>query len=325
MVGTLLAILLLMPVRVAAAHGEGEGWMTWIWPPTVWVPLLLAAILYGRGLVALWTRAGIGRGVPRWRAAAFAAGLWAIVVALMSPVAYVSESLLSVHMVQHLILLLIAMPLVVMGAPLLVMLWGLPVRWRKAVARRWVSARSFRSAWDALSQPLVVWALYAIALWMWHLPTLYEAALNNSYVHDVQHAAFMATAGLLWWVILSPMGRVRLNPGAGVLYLFTTSLHATALGVFITLSPVAWYGHYAETVAQWNLSVLEDQQMAGAIMWMPACLVYIGAAALLFLSWMRESERGELRLQAVARSLSRLKDEPMDALLREAERGGRAV
>lgn len=328
----LMLLLVPGPVLPAMAHGDGHAsWNVWTWAPAVTTGLLLAALLYGRGLWRLWRRAGVGRGVPVWKAAAFGAGLFALVVALLSPVAFLSEALLSVHMVQHLILLLVAAPLLVAGTPLFVMLWALPARWRQAVARRWRGARAWQATWEALSQPLLVWALYALTLWVWHLPGLYEAALRSAFIHDLQHLGFLVTAGLLWWILLNPMGRLRLNRGAGVMYLFTTSLHATALGVFITLSPKVWYPYYGATTAPWNLTALEDQQIAGAIMWMPACIVYIVMAALLFAMWLREAEAADRRLERFAalhearsgRAAGSAEDERLrDELLRDAEGGG---
>jgi putative membrane protein len=316
----LTGFLLLLPAAPAAAHDGHAGWNVWTWAPTGTTAIALAVLLYGRGLMTLWRRAGVGRGIPIWRACSYAAGLMALVVALLSPIAYLSESLQSAHMVQHMILLLVATPLLVVGTPLFVMLWALPARWRQRVAQWWHGARRWQATWEALSQPLIVWALYAVTLWVWHVPRFYEAALQNSYVHDLQHLGFLLTSGLLWWLLLNPMGRLRLDRGAGVLYLFTTSLHATALGVFLTLSPTAWYDYYIQTAARWNLTALEDQQIAGAIMWMPACVVYLVIAAIIFSLWLRESEARDRRLERIEVA-SDSRSDPMDTLLRDAAEG----
>lgn len=310
--------------RGAAAHDGGHAaWNVWTWAPTVTTGIALAAIAYGRGLWVLWRRAGVGQGVSVGQATAYAAGLATLVVALVSPVGYLSGALLSAHMVQHLLLLVVAAPLLVAGAPLFVGLWALPRRGRQVVARWWQGARGWHAAWEAAAQPLFVWLLYAVTLWVWHLPRLYEAALADPLVHDLQHLGFLVSAGLLWWVVLSPMGRLRLNRGAAMLYLFTTMLHGSALGVLITLSPRMWYPYYAGTAAAWGLTGLEDQQVAGVLMWMPACLVYIGLAAFIFTIWLRESEAEGRRLERyAARHAARTADAATSRYLHEAEGGG---
>ena len=242
----------------AMAHGGTGGWNVWTWAPLASAGLALAAAVYGRGLWVLWRRAGVGRGVSAGQAAAYGCGLWTLVVALVSPVGFLSGALLSAHMVQHLLILAVAAPLLVAGAPLFVALWALPPTWRQRVARWWQGARGWHAAWAAAAQPLVVWLLYAVTLWVWHLPRLYEAALAHPLIHDLQHLGFLASAVLLWWVVLNPMGRLRMGRGLALLYLFTTMLHGSALGVFITLAPEVWYPTYTATAAAWGLTALED-------------------------------------------------------------------
>jgi len=195
--------------------------------------------------------------------------------------------------VQHMALMMVAAPLLVLGAPAFVLLWALPLEWRKRLTPviHWVER--WNSPWYLLWQPLLLWSLFAVALWIWHLPPLYQAALRDRVVHDFQHLVFLGAAFLFWRVLLDPLSRLRLGRGAGVLYLFTTSLHASALGVFMALSPRVWYLDYQATAPAWQLTPLEDQQIAGLIMWMPACMVYALAAAALFALWLREGEREE--------------------------------
>ena len=123
---------------------------------------------------------------------------------------------------------------------------------------------------------------------MWHVPVLYEAALHSELVHDLQHLMFFVVACLFWRVLVDPLSRLRLSPGLGVVYLFATSLHATFLGVFMALAPTPWYGFYESTTAAWNLTALEDQQVAGLIMWMPMCMIYAFAAAIIMGLWLRD-------------------------------------
>jgi putative membrane protein len=152
--------------------------------------------------------------------------------------------------------------------------------WRRV---EWIRAR-----WYWLWQPLIMCGLYAAVLWVWHLPVLYEAALRNRWIHEIQHLMFFIVACMFWRVLIDPLARLRLSYGAGVIYLFATSLHATVLGVFLALAPRPWYGDYIGRTEAWNLSALEDQQLAGLIMWMPACMIYALAAAGIFALWLRE-------------------------------------
>jgi cytochrome c oxidase assembly factor CtaG len=262
----------------------GRWWAAWNWDPVVLLNLGLITVLYARGLARLW-RAGAGRAVRRWQAAAFAAGILALVAALVSPVDPMSDELSWVHMVQHMLLMNVAAPLLVLGAPALVLLSGVPGAYRGAVGRAWRRADG-RWMWD----PVVVWLLYAGVLWVWHLPPLYEAALRDPVVHDLEHLTFFAAAVLFWRAVLDPLSRRRLNPVAAAVFLFTASLHTMALGVFMTLAGRPWYPAYEGRTASWGLTALEDQQLAGAIMWMPAGLTYAVAAVGRLAAWLSAEE-----------------------------------
>jgi putative membrane protein len=292
-----LALVVLPPLlcpMAALAHGPGhdgharpDWWLRWPWNPLVISNLALVSFLYLRGLRGIWQRAGRGRGVTFRQAGTFGAGVLTLFIALLSPLDHVSDELQSAHMVQHMILMNVAAPLLVLGAPGLVMLWGLPMRWRNRAGRwlRWFDGGASR--WYLLWQPLLLWSLYAFALWIWHLPVLYQAALRNELVHDFQHFTFLIAACLFWRVLLDPISRMQLSRGIGVIYLFTTSLHATVLGVFMALAPQVWYDEYVGRTIHWNLTPLQDQQLAGLIMWMPACMIYAVVAAILFAYWLR--------------------------------------
>ena len=260
-------------------------WDAWRWEPAPLIGLALAAGVYGRGLAALWRRAGLGRGVSCAKALLFAAGLLSFFVALISPLNRLSEGLLWAHMVQHLVLVLIAAPLVVLGAPLLPFLWAFPRPARRALGRWWKEAATVRAIWHGLSRPLAVWPLHAAALWIWHLPALFQAALASELLHAVEHGCFFGTA-LLFWRALAPAGRrARLSYGAGVLYVFAGGVQSGLLGALMTFAPAPWYPAYAARAALRGLTPLEDQQLAGLIMWVPAGLIYLHVAILLFLTW----------------------------------------
>jgi putative membrane protein len=237
----------------------------------------------------LWARAGVGQKISRWQAACFLSALAMIFAALLSPLDALSEELSSLHMVQHMLLMLVAAPLFVVGSPNLVMAWGLLGGGKQRSKQRGSSLFTFvfRLPQEPLLwQPLLVWTLFAAVLWTWHHPILYQAALGDPLVHDAQHLSFFIVACLFWRSCLDPLSTRRLCPAAAIPYLFTTSLHASALGVFLALSPRAWYDVYAARTSDWGFTPLEDQQLAGLIMWMPACLIFPAIAAILFGAWL---------------------------------------
>ena len=126
-------------------------------------------------------------------------------------------------------------------------------------------------------------------MWTWHIPALFEATLYSDAVHTLQHLSFLLSALLFWWALIhGPQG--AMGYGAAVLYLFTTSVHSGALGALITIAGSVWYSSYAPLTASWGLTPLEDQQLGGLIMWIPASLVYVIAALALFAGWLREAD-----------------------------------
>jgi putative membrane protein len=300
------------PFLAGLAHARGlvppgEAWTTW--NPDPWILLGLAALAgtYLLGVRRLWARAGKGRGLPPWRVGAYLSGIWILVLALVSPIDPLGETLFSAHMVQHMLLMVVAAPLLVLGRPHIGWLWALPRRHLRALAPYWNGAQGgraaggavggARSAWRGLTHPVTVLVLHVGALWIWHIPAFYEAALGSSLLHSLEHASFLGTAVLFWWA-LDRSGRGGRWPGYGaaVLYVFATALQAGALGALLLFAPSPWYPAHAEGAALWGLDLGVDQQLAGAIMWIPGGIVYAGAMALLFVAWMRRSGRdGERR------------------------------
>ncbi|HEV2765221.1 MAG TPA: cytochrome c oxidase assembly protein [Pyrinomonadaceae bacterium] len=291
------------PFAPALAHeGKPHGFedliYTWGLDPLVLAGLAASGWLYWRGVRRLWRGAERGRGVRRWEARCFAAGWLALFVALVSPLHPLGEVLFSAHMTQHELLMLVAAPLVVLGRPVVAFLWALPTERARSVGA-WARAGWFRRAWDSLTNPLAAWGLHAFALWVWHVPALFEATLRSDLVHTLQHVCFLGSALLFWWALVhGPRGLA--GYGAGVLYLFTTSVHSGVLGALITFARGLLYPAYASTTETWGLTALEDQQLGGLIMWVPAGLVYIVAGLAMCAGWMRESERSVLKREASA-------------------------
>jgi putative membrane protein len=203
-------------------------------------------------------------------------------------------------MTQHEVLMLVAAPLLVLGRPVIPFLWALPVSWAREVGG-WGKVAVVQTIWRAITNPFVAWTIHAVALWVWHIPSLFEATLESEWVHTLQHLSFLFSALLFWWALVH--GRQGLmGYGAGVLYMFTTSMHSGLLGALITFAGSVWYPAYLKTTQSWGLTPLEDQQLGGLIMWIPAGLVYIVAGLALFAGWLRESERRVMKRDA-ARAL----------------------
>lgn len=252
-------------------------------------PLLLSVAWYAAGVARLWSRPGGWRGLSPWSVAAFAAGWLTAAVALLPPIASLSEILFSVHMTQHTLLMLVAAPLMAFGRPLLVFLWAFGSDRREGIARR-IRRPAFAAAWRWLTAPLSAFVLQAIALWIWHLPTLYQAAVADAGIHALQHLSFGGSASLFWWAMVH--GRYgRQGYGLAVVYVFLTAIHSGALGALLTVSPTPWYQHYVRQGAAWHVDALADQQLAGLLMWVPAGVVFIVLGLALFAAWLGEAER----------------------------------
>jgi cytochrome c oxidase assembly factor CtaG len=274
--------------HVAGAEPAGNNWATqWELEPWVIFFLLLSLLLYLAGSWRLWKQAGYGSGLRMWEFKAFIGGWLTLVIALVSPLDALGSWLFSAHMLQHEILMVITAPLLVLSKPLGVWLWALPRRWRATIGelthKAWIAM-----PWKLLTHPLNAWMLHALALWLWHIPALFEAALYNENIHVLQHVSFLFSALLFWWSVIG--ANVRAGTGGAMLAIFTTMMHTAALGVLLTLSPTSWYAVYDQTVA-FGLSPLEDQQLGGLIMWVPAGLAYLAAGLAIGASWLSRGKR----------------------------------
>lgn len=268
-------------------------WTAWNWEPGILIPLGVSGGLYGRGLRLLWDE-HVGRGIRVWEASCFAIGWLVTALSLLSPLHELSEELFSMHMVQHELLMVVAAPLLVLGRPLDPMLWALPSPVRRFTGR--VTRRpAVRAVWNAVTRPWVAFLLHGAAIWIWHAPALFQATLTNDAVHALQHASFLVTAMLFWWAIMFGTSARDRSPvknfGVAVLLLFATTLHSGALGALLTFSRTLWYPSYAVACpSPCAFTPLEDQQLAGLIMWIPAGFAYLVAALILFAAWLRASE-----------------------------------
>jgi putative membrane protein len=278
-VRSLILAFAAVPALVAAHDAGPPAGVAWEWNLAPWLLALLlaAAIAYGIGLRHLWGNAGRGRGVSLRQAGAFGAGWLALAAALVSPLDALGGRLFSAHMVQHELLMVVAAPLLVIGRPLAAWTWALSPARRPAVGR-WFQSRGWTGLWGALTDPLVAWAMHALALWAWHIPAAFDAALLHEGWHILQHASFLGTALFFWWAVLGHDPRGRYGPGHSAAYLFTTMLHTAALGALLSLAPTPWYTPYIPGTAALGFDPVEDQQLGGLVMWVPAGLAYVVAA-----------------------------------------------
>lgn len=274
----------LIPALACAHSGEplqpDDLWSAWEFDPGVVIPLVLTAVLYLTGSRRQF-------GLTNLQKVCFWSGWLTLVVALVSPVHPMGEVLFSAHMVQHELLMIIAAPLLVLSRPLVTFLWAIPFSSRRALGR-WSKSPVVHNPWVWITMPLAAWWIHAVAIWLWHAPPLFNATLTSDLVHTAQHLSFFLTALLFWWSLFYAHGRRAY--GSGVLYVFTTAIHTGILGALLTFSPHIWYPGYANTTQAWGLSPLDDQQIGGLIMWVPASLVYLIAGLYLFAAWMRESD-----------------------------------
>jgi putative membrane protein len=287
---SLTALVILGMSATAAGHELGAAAAReWEFEPLVVIPVATSALLYALGLARLWRRAGPGRGISTWSAVAFTAGWLTMAAALVSPIAWLSRILFSVHMTQHTLLMLVAAPLLTFGHPLLAWMWAFRPNCRGALARGF-RGRRMVSAWRRMTAPLPVFLIQAVALWVWHIPSWYEAALRNDAIHAVQHVCLVVAGSLFWWAMVH--GRYgRSGYGLSVLYVFLTAVHSSALGALLTVAPSVWYSDYGRQGVTWGVDALADQQLAGLLMWVPAGVIFIVFGLALFAAWLGEAER----------------------------------
>jgi len=251
----------------------------WNWEPSViaGVALLTAAYLGAIGPLRrkLLHAPKVGLAKVVW----FLLGMLVILFALVSPLDTLSDHyLFSAHMLQHLLLTLVAPPLLLLGVPA----WFFQPIFRLPRLRR---------AAILFTNPLLAFILFNAVFLLWHVPAAYEAALNNERIHLIEHLSFIATAILFWWPILNPLTDLpRLPYAAQILYLFLAAVPTTILGALIIFAPSILYQTYAIAPRIYNISPMNDQQIAGIIMAMPAGMIYLGALSAVFFTWLSREE-----------------------------------
>ena len=273
----MLSVLLAHTGRPLAPH---DLWSSWNLDPLLLLALGAALVLHRRGRVAATGSAGV------WRARAFAAGVLVVCVALLSPLDALSGALASAHMVQHILLMLVAAPLFAFSAPGSALLRGAPPAVRRLPARlRHHLGPAGRLA-DGLRHPAAALLVYIGTLWIWHSATLYAAALASEPIHALEHGTFLLAAVLFWRIVLSGRRGQRVPGGLGFLLVWAAAMGSVMLALLMTFATRPWYAGYANTTDPWGLTHLADQQLAGVLMWVPAGAVHVGVAMALFGSWL---------------------------------------
>ncbi len=252
----------------------------WSLPPVAMVAIDVSAILYWRGWRRL-NRAGVAF-VPAWRAAAFLSGLFTVWIALASPIDALNGLVLTAHMAQHLLLMMVAPPLMLLGAPLIPMARGLPGASTRRMAGRFLNWPAAQRIGRAVTHPLTGALSMSVVLFGWHAPAMYELALRSERWHDTEHATFFLASLLFWWPVVLPWpSRAQWPRWAMVPYLLLADLQNTALSAILAFSDRVLYPSYSDAPRFFSLSPLEDQIAAGAFMWVAGSLAFVLPAIVL--------------------------------------------
>ena len=232
---------------------------------------------------------------PIWRTLLFLLGLVALIASLASPIDTIALELFSVHMLQHMLLLVVTAPLLLAGAPVRPLLRGLPLVVRRTVIRAVARNTAFRALVHVVRHPLMAAALYVVGLYAWHVPALYDTALDHPTVHVVEHLWFLLVALIFWSVVIDPVPfRATLPYAARIPFLLLVgAAQNTILGGLLAFSDRLYYTHYATTTLAYGLEPVTDQRLGGAVMWVPGDLIFLVAASFSFFLWLQSEEQAQ--------------------------------
>jgi putative copper resistance protein D len=294
--GVLAALAAAVP---AQAHGAvptepptaASLLLGWTWEPIPTLAIVASVVVW------LWAVRRVDAAhpqnpVPRRRTVAFLGGMLALAFALVSGIESYDTSLFSIHMVQHVLLMLVAAPLIALAAPVTLALRVSSPGKR----RRWLLPILHSRVVRFLAHPVVAWVMFATMMWVVHFSPLFNASLENPLVHDIEHIVFLSGAFLFWWpaVALDP-APWRMSHPARIGYLFTQMTQNTFLAVVILNATTVLYPHYATLVRPWGMTALEDQRLAAGIMWIAGDAIFLTAILAVVAGWMRAEARNEAR------------------------------
>jgi cytochrome c oxidase assembly factor CtaG len=265
-------------------HQQHEA-LGWTLDPLLTVPLALALMIYMIG----WGRLSKRASAPV-RPTLFLSGWLVLTLALTSSLHEAGERSFTMHMIEHELIMLVATLLLAASGAGAVLAWGLPRSLRLALGGGWKSP--LQSLWRRLTGPITATIIQGVVIWAWHAPILFDRALDSFGWHIAQHACFFASSFLFWWAMLHPRDRAG-GYGVSAACLFATSLIGGALGALMSLSSSPWYADYAAMgMTGIGLDPVDDQRLAGLIMWIPGGAFHGIAALVLFYKWLKTSERG---------------------------------
>jgi putative membrane protein len=282
-------------IRPAPAAVPAHLWNVWNFAPSVLIPLAIMILMYGWGLHNVWQRAGRGHGITRRQWLSFVGAAVVLILTLLSPIDELSDQLFSAHMVQHLILMLVAAPLLVLSDFQLVLLWAIPRRRAQQIGSGFNQSRPVAGTWRVFTHPVVVWILFTLTMWIWHASRLFQAALHDEIIHTFEHLTFVFTAMLFWWILLKHNRPDHVHYAMTIPFLFLTVLQSGILGALMTFTSQPWYPDYAVSAASWGLTPLQDQQIAGLVMWVPGGAVFTLLTIGYFAAWLRALEEHNTR------------------------------
>jgi putative membrane protein len=284
------AVAFALAASPALAHGSHEGPIGWTLSPELVIPLALALLIYVVGWIRLSKRASTippGTGL-------FLSGWTVLALTLASPLHEAGERSFTMHMIEHELIMLVATLLLASSNSGGVLAWGLPRPLRMALAGTWKSP--LQRLWKRLTDPVTATVIQAIVMWTWHAPPLFDRALDSFGWHMAQHLSFFVASLLFWWAMLHPKSRST-GYGLSAACLFATSLIGGALGALMSFSSSPWYADYAAMgMTGIGLDPVDDQRLAGLIMWIPGGLVHGAAAVAMAYKWLKASEGGERAL-----------------------------
>ena len=268
--------------RIAMTSDTQAVLQTWSAPVGLDVALCLVSLIYARGWFRL--RVGFPKLISVWRFAAFLAGTLSVWVAIGSPVEAFDDVSLTVHMVQHLLLMTVAPPLILLGAPTLPLLRGLPQPIARRVAGPFLRWGLVKRLGQFVTRPGICWLAGAFALIGWHVPAVFELALRWDWLHELEHATFFGTGLLFWWPVVQPWPSTPRWPRWSIpLYLFGATFPCDALSGFLAFCDRVVYSSYLSAPSVFGFSPLQDQECAAALMWTCVTIIFLVPAVLVTL------------------------------------------
>jgi cytochrome c oxidase assembly factor CtaG len=271
----------------------------WDWESWSMAGLVLMAWLYSRGVRILWWRSGIGQVITIRQALAFNGGLTVLFIAFVSPLHALSADLFIAHTVQHLLLILLAAPLLLLGQASVALSWAIPKEIQRWWHYWWRQQRDLHLIGRFFLQPRISWIVYLVTLWLWQAPYVYKVAQYDGLVHLVQHGVLLATAMLFWRLLLLPQTDETLSPVLRFRFVATIALTGILLGTLITLTPPFWYPIYLPTAQHWGLTPALDQQLTGIVLLVAMSLVYL-SLTIAYWRQVRQHDRATVATQQPA-------------------------